>query len=223
MDSALEKVGLYDFFGVFLTGILVVAIALFLELPLTLLFVNTENSIIDLILFILECYFIGVVLQEISSVIDAKFFKFQKNARSSFLNENNKIIMNKSELQSFRLFANKILGINETDHSYTTSENEYVFFYCKSFLEIEGKDGTVERINSLYGMSRSLIIAIALCLLGYLFNNGPTLSAETYPIVFALLILICLFFRRAKRFSKYRVRKILRLYLTLSEIKLEKE
>ena len=217
MDSALEKVGLYDFFGVFLTGMLVVAIALFLELPLTLLFVNTENSIIDLILFILECYFIGVVLQEISSVIDAKFFKFQKNARSSFLDENNKIIRNESELQSFRLVANKILGINEADHNYTTSENEYVFFYCKSFLEIEGKDD--ERINSLYGMSRSLIVAITLCLLGYLFNNGPTPSAETYPIVFALLILIFLFFRRAKRFSKYRVRKILRLYLTLSEIK----
>lgn len=219
MDSALEKVGLYDFFGVFLTGILVAAIALFLELPLTLLFVNTENSIIDLILFILECYFIGVVLQEISSVIDAKFFKFQKNARSSFLDENNKIIRNESELQSFRLVANKILGINEADHNYTTSENEYVFFYCKSFLEIEGKDDAVERINSLYGMSRSLIVAISLCLLGYLFNNGPTPSAETYPIVFALLILIFLFFRRAKRFSKYRVRKILRLYLTLSGIK----
>lgn len=78
MDSALEKVGLYDFFGVFLTGILVVAIALFLDFSLTPLFMNTENSIIDLILFILECYFIGVVLQEISSVIDAKFFKFQK-------------------------------------------------------------------------------------------------------------------------------------------------
>lgn len=219
MDSALEKVGLYDFFGVFLTGILVVALALFLNLPLTPLFVNTENSVINLILFILECYFIGVVLQEISSVIDANFFKFQKSARSSFLNDNNKIIKNEWELQAFRHSANKILKINEIDHNYTTSENEYVFFYCKSFLEIEGKDDAVERINSLYGMSRSLIVAVAICLMMYLFNNSTTPSAETYPIVFALLILICLFFRRAKRFSKYRVRKILRLYLTLSEMK----
>lgn len=219
MDSALEKVGLYDFFGVFLTGILVVAIALFLNLPLTSLFVNTENSAINFILFILECYFIGVILQEISSVIDANFFKFQKNARSFFLNENNKIIKNESELQSFRLVANKILGINETNHKYTTAENEYVFFHCKSFLEIEGKADAVERINSLYAMSRSLIVAITLCLFGYLFNNSLTPSAETYPIVFTLLILICLFFRRANRFSKYRVRKILRLYITLSGIR----
>lgn len=217
MDSALEKVGLYDFFGVFLTGILVVAIALFLNLPLTSLFVNTGNDIIDLILFILECYFIGVVLQEISSVIDARLFKFQKNARSSFLNENNKIIKNESELASCRRFANKLLNTNEVNHNYTTSENEYVFFYCKSFLEIEGKDNAVERINSLYGMSRSLIVAITLCLLGYLLNNGQTPSAETYPIAFVLFVLICLFFRRTDRFSKYRVRKILRLYLTLSE------
>lgn len=138
------------------------------------------------------------------------------------MNENNEIIKNELELQSFRLVANKILGINELDHNYTNSENEYVFFYCKSFLEIEGKDDAVERINSLYGMSRSLIVAITLCLLAYLFDNSPILSAETYPIVFALLILICLFFRRARRFSKYRVRKILRIYLTLSETKLEK-
>lgn len=219
MDSALEKVGLYDFFGVFLTGILVVAIALFLNLPLTPLFINTENSTINLILFILECYFVGVVLHEISSFIDAKFFKFQKSARSSFLNENNKIIKNDLEFRAFRRSANRILGMNENYHEYTASENEYVFFYCKSFLEIEGKDDTVKRINSLYGMSRSLIVALSLCLIVYLFHNSTTPSAETYPIVIALLILICLFFRRAKRFSRYRVRRILRLYLILSEIK----
>ena len=116
MDSALEKVGLYDFFGVFLTGFLVVTIGLFLNFPLTPLFVNTEYSIITLIFFVLECYFIGIILEEISSIIDAKFFKFQKNARSSFLNDNNKIIKNELELQSFRRYANKILGIKEDHH-----------------------------------------------------------------------------------------------------------
>lgn len=218
MDSALEKVGLYDFFGVFLTGILVVSIVLFLNLPLAPLLVNTDNSIINLIVFFLECYFIGAVLQEISSFIDTKFFNFQQSARSSFLNENNNIIKNDLELKSFRHSANKILGIKEKNHRYTSSENEYVFFYCKSFLEIKGKDGTVERINSLYAMSRSLIVALTLCLLVYLFYNSTTPSAEKNPIIFALLILICIFFRRAKRFSKYRVRKIMRLYITLSEI-----
>lgn len=68
-------------------------------------------------------------------------------------------------------------------------------------------------------MSRSLIVALTLCLLVYLFVNGLTPFAETCPIVFALLILIFLFFKRANRIFQYRVRKVLRLYLVLSEIK----
>ena len=45
MDSALEKVGLYDFFGVFISGMLVVVVCYYLNLPLVNLIENTDNDI----------------------------------------------------------------------------------------------------------------------------------------------------------------------------------
>ena len=101
MDSALDKVGLYDFLGVFLSGMLLVVVSLYLDLPLVNLIENTNNDIINVILFMLESYFLGLILQESSSAIDKKYFKFREKARSNFLNDDNKIIDNELELKSF--------------------------------------------------------------------------------------------------------------------------
>ena len=111
MDSALDKVGLYDFFGVFLSGMLVVVVSFYLDLPLVNLIENTDNDIINVILFMLESYFLGLILQEASSAIDKNCFKVREKARSDFLNDDNKIIDNELELKSFRELANNILSI----------------------------------------------------------------------------------------------------------------
>ena len=64
MDSALDKVGLYDFFGVFLSGMLTVIIYHFLGMPVTFFTEFTENDFIAVLFFLL-----GLILQEISSKI----------------------------------------------------------------------------------------------------------------------------------------------------------
>ena len=129
MDSALEKVGLYDFFGVFISGMLVVVVCYYLNLPLVNLIENTDNDIVNVILFMLESYFLGLILQETSSVIDKKCFKFREKARSYFLNDGNKIIDNELELKSFRKLANTILKIQDNNHIYSKNENEYVIIF----------------------------------------------------------------------------------------------
>lgn len=101
MDSAFDKVGLYDFFGVFLSGMLVLVVCWCLDLPLVNLIEKRDNDIVNVILFILEGYFLGLILQEISSFFDKKGFKFREKARSKFLT-NNKIVDNELELKSFR-------------------------------------------------------------------------------------------------------------------------
>lgn len=215
MDSALNKVGLYDFFGVFLTGILVTAIFLCLDLPLAFPLEHTDNAVINLILFILESYFIGVILQEISSFIDRHILKIQKTSRSTFLNSN-KIIKNELELASARHSANEILKINDAGHIFTNSENEYVYFHMKTFLETHDKMDAVERINSLFGMSRSLTAALSFCAILYFICNIPYSFAVTLLVVLFLILLIGLFYRRTKRFSRYKVRKIIRLYISMN-------
>lgn len=217
MDSALDKVGLYDFFGVFLSGMLVVVVSFYLDLPLVNLIENTDNDIINVILFMLESYFLGLILQEASSVIDKKCFKFREKARSNFLNDDNKIIDNELELKSFRELANKILSIQDNNHVYSKDENGYLYYQCKTFLETRGKSDKVNRINSLYAMSRSLIVSLPLCLIAYFICNIKSLDVQNFIVIFIMVLLILIFYRRTKRFSTYKVRVILRHYKLLNE------
>ena len=217
MDSALEKVGLYDFFGVFISGMLVVVVCYYLNLPLVNLIENTDNDIVNVILFMLESYFLGLILQETSSVIDKKCFKFREKSRSYFLNDGNKIIDNELELKSFRKLANTILKIQDNNHIYSKDENEYVYYQCKTFLETHGKNDKVNRINSLYAMSRSLIVSLPLCLIVYFICNIKSLDIQNLIAIFTMVLLILIFYRRTKRFYTYKVRVILRHYKILNE------
>jgi len=223
VDSALDKVGLYDFLGVFLSGMLLVVVSLYLDLPLVNLIENTNNDIINVILFMLESYFLGLILQESSSAIDKKYFKFREKARSNFLNDDNKIIDNELELKSFRELANKILSIQDNNHAYSKDENEYVYYQCKAFLETHGKSDKVNRINSLYAMSRSLIVSLPSCLISYFICNIKSLGVQSFLcvqsfiVIFIMALLIFIFYRRTKRFSTCKVRVILRHYKILNE------
>lgn len=224
MDSVLDKVGLYDFLGVFLSGMLIIVISFYLDLTLINLVKNTDNETINTILFLLESYFLGLLFQEISSFLDKKLFKFREKARSNFLNDNNKIIDNKLELEAFKNLAHIILDIQDDNHIYSKSENEYVYYYCKTFLEIHEKSNKINRINSLYAMSRSLMVSLSLLLFLYLKKIKPV--TPLFNCIFnlktlSLIISILIFFKRTSRFSKYKVRVILRHYKILNKTNIE--
>lgn len=70
MDTIVEKVGLYDILGVFLSGMFFVVFSLLLNVPLNRVIEITDNDSINVFIFILLGIFSGIILQEISSVID---------------------------------------------------------------------------------------------------------------------------------------------------------
>lgn len=211
MDSALDKVGLYDFFGVFLSGMLAVVISYYVGIPIMIFTENTNNDFITVLVFLLGSYFIGLVLQEASSLLDKKFkfFKFREKARTDFLNTNNSVVKNTLELKDYQNFANEILSKSETSETYSNTECEYVYYHCKTYLELHCKNDKVNRINSLYGMSRSLLLALPIIILFYIYFNYKSLNLF---IIGSLCALAVLFYKRCKRFSKYKVRVILRQY-----------
>ena len=182
-----------------------------LEKNLTKILNNKFNNIIT---FLLIGYFIGIILQEISSIFDKKIkiFKFRQKAMRNFLNEHNKIVKNKIELKEYQELANKILKKDQTPEEYTEEECEYVYYYCKTQLELNCKSDKTEKINATYGTSRSLMFALIIIGIRYLYYN-KSLSGVIF-VVFC--ILIGLFYKRCKRFSEYRVRVILRQYKSLN-------
>lgn len=58
MDSALDQVGLYDFFGVFMSGMLAVGLGITLDLPLNIIIENFNIDSISIVLFMLESHFL---------------------------------------------------------------------------------------------------------------------------------------------------------------------
>lgn len=77
MENALSRVGLYDFFTILLSGMTAIIIDYCingdLEKNLTKILNNKFNNII---IFLLIGYFIGIILQEISSIFMTKKLKF---------------------------------------------------------------------------------------------------------------------------------------------------
>lgn len=215
MENALSRVGLYDFFTILLSGMTAIIIDYCingdLEKNLTKILNNKFNNII---IFLLIGYFIGIILQEISSIFDKKIkiFKFRQKAMRNFLNEHNKIVKNKIELKEYQELANKILKKDQIPDEYTEEECEYVYYYCKTQLELNCKSDKMEKINATYGTSRSLMFALIIIGIRYLYYN-KSLSGVIFVV---LCILIGLFYKRCKRFSEYRVRVILRQYKSLN-------
>ena len=72
-------------------------------------------------------------------------FKFRQKARENFLNEHNKVVKNKIELKEYQKLANKILEKNQTPEEYTKEECEYVYYYCKTQLELNCKSASAKR------------------------------------------------------------------------------
>lgn len=214
MDSALEKMGLYDFFGVLLSGIVSVTICYLLQLPIMKLFTSTRNSGIDTIIFLLACFFVGLLLQEIGSFMDKQIWKFKKNAQTLYLQENNKIIKNELEAREVEILSKEILKGKDKSVS-DDSKCEFIFNYCKTRLELENKCERVNRINSLYGMSRSFLVSIPIITLLYI--GYSECNCATIWMIIGAVIVWRIFYWRTKRFAEYRVRVVFRLYLGLDE------
>ena len=139
MENALNRVGLYDFFTILLSGMTAIIIDYCVNTDLERDFTKIlDDKFSNIIAFLLISYFIGMILQEISSFFDKKIniFKFRQKATRTFLNEHNKVVKNKIELKEYQKLANEILKKDQTPEEYTEEECEYVYYYCKTQLEL---------------------------------------------------------------------------------------
>lgn len=219
MDKVIEKMGIYEMFTVLGAGIISVIIWSFAsgsKYINALLYRNNESNV-NWVIFYIICYIVGLILQEVSSFLDDKAMKFRINARKCFLNDNNSVIKNDEELILYRKLAKKKL------HKSILSEkdNELFHFRAKTYLECHSDNSKISRINSIYGMSRSLalssLVAILFTVVSYFLNDKTFYVFGTKSICPVLMIIIelfvfALFCYRTKRYAKYKVRVIMRYY-----------
>lgn len=213
MDNILSRIGLYDIFGVFVSGLIAVVFWAFLRFPynFNIMENNTENTIC----FLAVSYLVGLILQETGSLVSAKFTKFEKKAKTKFLNDP-KVLENKHQLENVKKIAYQVFNV--TNKTFNDDDNQYLYMYCLNYLESREKDGKVKRINALYAMSRSLSCFMVICLVAYFYFYWNYLNNIYFWYgVIVMCLMAALFIRRTQKFAMYKVRVVFENYIAIKE------
>ena len=208
MDSVLNKIGLYDSIGVLLSGIVITICGVYMELPI-ILWKTAENDIVELLIFLLESYLIGLIMRDISLFFDNKVIKSKSKTDYCFLDSGNSVILNPLELDDYRNYANQILRKNLSNKTFTKIEQEYFFWYCRYLLIISEKNNEFDQIDASYVMARSLMMSFPIILI-CCFLVAPE-NVDMLKILL-MILLTYLFYKRMKNYARLRVKVILRAY-----------
>lgn len=216
LEKILDRLGVYDFIGVFCTGGIAI-VSLFLmyselyEKYNIIMNTQTVSWVFELII----CYTVGVILQEISGVIEHSKLHILQNSKEDF--EGNKVVDNVVEIRIYDKVISEIITQHSNEKVGTKKdERRFGVNYCEAYLNLKGKNIKSERMFLTYAISRSLAIFYAV-LFGFsildmsifqLFERGKYSCLKIF-IVFCLAVI---FSERSKRYAGYMIRNILREY-----------
>ena len=222
----LEKFGVYDFFGVLLPGMAFTIFLIYMDCPIVKFGGQFEQESLRVVVFVVISYIVGVITQEIGSFFDEKVPRLKEKACTKFLEQSNEEnAMNKllvwfkddkgfcdEELDEIKRM---ICQMTNTD---TPCEKDCrtAFFKCKAYLENHNMAKKSEQLNAAFAMSRDMIASNALIALSLVCTivtrDVRKLVGIDWAIITYVLISSLLFARRAYRFSRMRVRTVLRQY-----------
>ncbi len=217
MDDILERFEIHDFFGILLPGMTFLILLYFMDFPLLRDEIALLSQTFEIILFVLASYVSGTLIQEIASWVDDKLINLRKNARGRFFFDNSKVFQG-AELTKVKELVKDLLGRRGSNDTEVTPDGcSAVYFMCKAHLENIGKMDDADKYDAVYEMSRNFIVCNFFVLICLLFMMWLTSGCEGScgVIMIYLIISTPIFGHRAVRYSKMRVRKILRQYMDL--------
>lgn len=183
-----EQLGLYDFFNVLIYGATFVSGVSLLNEKLCR-FLWAELSFQKGLGIVLVIYIIGMLLQELGSIVDKHWTKLYRGMHRRILKgkekksleeePSNDIIKNPIVLKKYRNVSKKLLKEFKFDtEDDTCFENEdvngYIFSISQYYVSVKGKDKKVEKLRALFSMSKTLMscfFLLAICALGTLVFN----------------------------------------------------
>lgn len=233
MDNLFDKMGLYDFFGILIPGMVFLGTMIVIDLPILDVFYVPDSGTVFVILFIVFSYILGSLIQEVGSLADKKWELWRYRASKKFLSDSE---FGKKEIKDIEDLVYKTIGkqkegsqkeiLNEEDCKVT-------FFECKAKLENQGKMDKADRLDAIYCMSRDFIVCNLGILIVMAFSSAwGNIVNKLYKVnvidttndvgLIILVLFYCvvssLIFRvKASRYAKMRVRTILRQYISLQK------
>ena len=168
MKSLFDKLGIYDFLGFIIPGLLGILSAqvvykdiFHLPFPLKL-----DDGFINSFIFIAISYFIGIIMHEISEFVQEKLLKRIWGGFPSerFLLEDDKTCP-EIEKESYYALAKEAFQIEEG--KYDKEKSQLVFDRFRTALQLAGKDERSQLFNTYYGMYRNFSTGSLICFLTY--------------------------------------------------------
>ena len=202
MDTILGKFGLFDIFSMLIPGVIIEGTAVML-FPR----INTLFCICDLpkwFIFIMLGYLLGLALHEIISFFPDNRHKITMDGKSVFSNPNDLVLA--------KTVKASIPHLEKTERKITENADRYMASVCTNDLEINGKSGKTERLQTLAEMSFSLSLGfLVLSLAEFALSIGDN-DWHGFAIGGVTLAAGVLFGGRGFRMQKYYLRCLIRTY-----------
>ncbi|MDD2218417.1 MAG: hypothetical protein PHG06_09565 [Parabacteroides sp.] len=206
-NGFLSKLSIYDVLGYLIPGFLglyaidIVTTSLF-DLPINF---KSPNQVILTTVYFCGALFMGVVLHELSQIMEDKIYiKIWGGFPSQrFLNEDNSKYSDQMK-QSLKEAAADIFKIELKDG--IRSQEIFNLFYSK--LQTLGKDGMIQNFNAQYGMIRNFLAGILMINLSLVIsaviniNRNHQAPAKEIWLIGLGIVLICILSRRLRRFGE---------------------
>lgn len=203
-DKVLDKLGLYDLIGVLLPGVIACAVSLIVDEALIGLGLNRYLNADDLFIFLLVGYLVGVILQELGSILMTFWDRGQRMLHKALTPlDGSKTHISKEEWDlietnmAVKLCQEKPIDLN------------LLYNHCKN---AGGNSMLADKDQSIAAMSRSM--AVYFLILSLLLMGGALVTKEFWVIVAACmsLLLALLLWKRCQRFYIIRYIRIVRAY-----------
>ncbi|MBQ6698348.1 MAG: hypothetical protein IJN09_04840 [Oscillospiraceae bacterium] len=212
MDGFFEKFGLYDFFSMFVSGIISESIAVVVA---AMCFgTNIEWTYKATWLYLIIGYFIGLILHEIAGRAEKRLKKFFSR---NVLSKKKYFFDNDYDEEMLEQVKIHILGGKE---KYTEKDEEYITSVCVNELQTKNAIASSDRLKTQSEMALSICIATAVIgTVTLIFSFvGKINIALTIATVIALLIASMIFFARSRRMHRYYIRCLIRTYAVLNNL-----
>lgn len=208
MSRIFDKLGIYDLVAVLLSGICITTFSLFVDQIVVQSQLSIFLKVEDTFSYLVISYFVGLVFQELSSLIHKQFIYKGNKLLLQVLNTSKKSHQTLTQEEK-----DGIIQIVQTELSLKTPPNEEIVYnYCKYYLIANEKTERADKDQSTFGMSRSMSL--------YLFGLSLFTACSaimTHHIIYlicavVIVALSVLLYFRCIRFAKMRYIHILRFF-----------
>lgn len=216
MDGLFEKLGLYDFFSMFMAGIISESIAVIVAYKC---FGFDIMQIFDsTLMFLIIGYFIGLILHEIEGQAE----RILKNTFSrNVLSKEDYFFKNDCDKQMLKKVKVYILGDKK---EYPEDDETYITSVCVNELQIKNTIASSDRLKTQSEMALSIcissaiigIVALVAGIICHFVGEINILSIIVTAIVLPIISMI--FFIRSKRMHRYYIRCLIRTYAVLNDL-----